>query len=107
MKSFRGPLELYLKLVWLLAESETGGGDVSGNADFPPTQAEREVYELLSARLAEARKALDALYATALPPFNEAMRSHGFAQVMPVPEPEEPEPPPRAREEEDDDDWDG
>ena len=106
-KSFRGELGLYLKLLWLQAEVGAGAADVSGNADFPPTQAEREVYELLSARLAEVRKALDALYATALPAFNEAMRSRGFAQVMPVPEPEEPEPPPRAREDEDDDDWDG
>jgi photosystem II stability/assembly factor-like uncharacterized protein len=106
-KSFRGELGLYLKLLWLQAEVGAGGADVSGNADFPPTQAEREVYELLSGRLAEVRKALDALHATALPAFNDAMRSRGFAQVMPVPEPEEPEPPPRAREDEDDDDWDG
>jgi hypothetical protein len=106
-KSFRGELGLYLKLLWLQAEVGAGAADVSGNADFPPTEAEREVYALLSGRLAEARKALDALYATALPAFNEVMRSRGFAQLMPVPEPEEPEPPPRAREEDEDDDWDG
>src|SRR5207302_9729866 len=55
-KSFRGALGVYLKLVWLQAESGTGGGDVSGNADFRPTRAEQEVYELLSRRLAEARE---------------------------------------------------
>jgi hypothetical protein len=106
-KSFRGELGLYLKLLWLQAEVGAGAADVSGNADFPPTQAEREVHDLLSGRLAEARKAMDALYATALPAFNEAMRSRGFAQVMAVPEPEEPEVPPPARDEEDDEDWDG
>ena len=62
MKSFRGPLQLYLKLVWLQAESGTGGGDVSGNADFAPTQPEREVYDLLAGRLADARKRFDELY---------------------------------------------
>jgi photosystem II stability/assembly factor-like uncharacterized protein len=107
-KSFRGELGLYLKLLWLQAEVGAGGADVSGNADFPPTQPEREVYEMLSGWLAEARKALDALYATTLPAFNEAIRSRGYAQLMPVPEPEEPEPPPRAQEEdEEDDDWNG
>ena len=50
---------------------------MSGNADFPPTRAEREVYERLSGQVAEARKAFDALYATTLPAFNEAMRARG------------------------------
>jgi photosystem II stability/assembly factor-like uncharacterized protein len=106
-KSFRGELGLYLKLLWLQAEVGAGGADVSGNADYPPTQAEREVYVLLSGRLAESRQAFDALYATALPAFNETLRSRGLAQLMRVPEPEEPEPPPRTTEEEDEDDWDG
>src|SRR5262249_57622108 len=47
-KSFRGPLELYLKLLWLQAEVGSGAADVSGNADFPPTQPELEVYDLRS-----------------------------------------------------------
>jgi photosystem II stability/assembly factor-like uncharacterized protein len=72
-KSFRGELELYLKL--------------------------------LSGQIAEARKAFDALYATALPAFNETMRARGLAQLMSVSEPEEPEPEPRAQDEDEDDDW--
>jgi photosystem II stability/assembly factor-like uncharacterized protein len=106
-KSFRGELELYLKLLWLQAEVGAGAADVSGNADFPPTRAEREVYELLSGQLAEARKAFDALYGTALASFNETMRARGLAQLMSVQEPEAPEPEPRAAEEEEDDDWGG
>ena len=106
-KSFRGELGLYLKLLWLQAEVGAGGADVSGNADFAPTQAEREVSALLSAQLAETRTAFDALYGTALPAFNEAMRARGLAQLMNVQEPEEPEPEPRARDEEEDDDWSG
>jgi hypothetical protein len=106
-KSFRGELGLYLKLLWLQAEVGAGAADVSGNADFPPTDPEREVYALLSGRVAETRKAFDAFYAAALPAFNAAMRAQGLAELMIVKEPEEPEPPPRAQEEDEDDDWDG
>ncbi|HTD52460.1 MAG TPA: sialidase, partial [Thermoanaerobaculia bacterium] len=97
LKSFRGPLELYLKLVWLLAESETGGGDVSGNADFPPTQAEREVYELLGKQLAEVRRDFDDLYGKTIPAFNETAKAKGFALMTvkepPAPRTEKPEEP--------------
>ncbi|MGZ6988474.1 MAG: hypothetical protein ACXVH0_05905, partial [Thermoanaerobaculia bacterium] len=89
LKSFRGPLELYLKLVWLLAESETGGGDVSGNADFPPTQAEREVYEVLGKQFAEVRRDFDELYGKIVPSFNETTKAKGFA-LMTVTEPRAP-----------------
>jgi photosystem II stability/assembly factor-like uncharacterized protein len=94
-KSFRGPLELYLKLLWLQAEVGSGAADVSGNADFAPTQPELEVYELLSKTLAEARRQFDELYGKTIPAFNEAVRAKGYAQLMTVVEPEEaPEPAP-------------
>ncbi len=98
-KSFRGPLELYLKLLWLQAEVGSGAADVSGNADFPPTQPQLGVYDLLSKALADARRRLDELYAKAIPAFNEAMRAKGYGQLMNVVEPEEP-PEPAAPEEE-------
>jgi hypothetical protein len=88
-KSFRGPLELYLKLLWLQAEVGSGAADVSGNADFPPTQPELEVYDLLSKTLADASKQFDDLYGKTIPSFNEAMRSKGYIQLMTVKEPEE------------------
>jgi photosystem II stability/assembly factor-like uncharacterized protein len=105
MKSFRGPLQLYLKLVWLQAESGTGGGDVSGNADFAPTQPEREVYDLLAGRLAEARKRFDELYGKTIPSFNESMRAKGYVQLMTVSEPEGVRPSKPPEDEDDDDDW--
>ncbi len=89
-KSFRGPLELYLKLLWLQAEVGPGAADVSGNADFPPTQAEREVYALLSGQLADTRKAFDELYGKTVPAFNDAMAAKGYVRIMTVNEPEEP-----------------
>src|SRR5262249_41081882 len=105
MKSFRGPLQLYLKLVWLQAESGTGGGGVSGNAGFAPTEPEREVYDLLVGRLADARKRFDDLYGKTIPSCNEAMRAKGYVQLMTVTEPEGARPPAKPPEEEEDDDW--
>jgi photosystem II stability/assembly factor-like uncharacterized protein len=105
MKSFRGPLQLYLKLVWLQAESGTGGGDVSGNADFAPTQPEREVYDLLAGRLADVRKRFVELYSKTIPAFNETARAKGFVQLMTVKEPEQARPNEKPEVEEDDDDW--
>jgi photosystem II stability/assembly factor-like uncharacterized protein len=99
-KSFRGPLELYLKLLWLQAEVGAGAADVSGAADFAPTRAEVEVYEQLAATLATVRKDFDALYETRIPAFNEAGKAKGWLQLMTVAEPDVREP---AAEVEDDD----
>lgn len=104
VKSFRGPLQLYLKLVWLQAESGSGGGDVSGNADFAPTASELEVYQLLSGQLGEVRRDFDAFYAKTVPEFNEALRTKGLGGLMTVVEPEEKRP--ETKGEDDDDDWD-
>ena len=55
-KSFRGPLELYLKLLWLQAEVGAGGADVSGAADFAPTSSEVEVHEKLAKTIANLER---------------------------------------------------
>ena len=89
LKSFRGPLKLYLSLLWLQAEVGPGAADVSGNADLAPTQPERDVYDLLGGRLSETRKNYEALYEKAIPAFNEAMRAKGYVQLMTVKEPED------------------
>jgi len=102
LKSFRGPLELYLKLIWLQAESGVSGSDVSGNADFPPTPAEREVYDLLSGQLAQSRRDFDDFYGKTVPAFNDAMKAKGYIQIMTVKEPEEIRPDEREREPDDD-----
>jgi photosystem II stability/assembly factor-like uncharacterized protein len=87
-KSFRGPLQVYLKLIWLQAEAGSGGGDVSGNADYPPTQPEREVYDLLHGQLKDAEARGDEFFQKAVPAFNDSMRGKGYAQLMDVKEPE-------------------
>jgi hypothetical protein len=102
-KSFRGALQLYLKLLWLQAEVGAGGADVSGSADFAPTRPETEVYEVLRGQLEKVRAEFDSLYRTSIPAFDDAMRERGFVQLMTVTEPDEPEPEPP--EEEEDEDW--
>ncbi len=102
MKSFRGPLKLYLKLIWLQAESGVSGSDISGNADFPPTQAELDVYDLLSRQLEQSRKEFEELYGKTIPAFNDAMRARGYIQIMTVREPGEPRPDERDKERDED-----
>ncbi len=85
-KSFRGPLGLYLKFVWLNSEAATGAADVSGNADLGPTQPERDVFEMLDRRLDETKKKFRSLYDDSVPAFNKAMEAKGLAVVSPVKE---------------------
>jgi hypothetical protein len=85
-KSFRGPLGLFLKFVWLNAEVSTGAADVSGNADLAPTQPEREVFELLDRQLDGARQRYRSLYDESVPAFNRAMAAKGMAGIGPVKE---------------------
>ena len=80
-KSFRGPLGLFLKFVWLNAEVSTGAADVSGNADLAPTQPEREVFELLDRQLDEARQRFRSLYEESVPAFNRALAAKGMAGI--------------------------
>ena len=82
LKSFRGPLQLYLKFVWLGAEVGSGGADVAGNPDFPPTQSEIEVYNLLHGHLEKAQSDFNDFYAKDLPAFNDEMAKKGLQNVM-------------------------
>ena len=80
-KSFRGPLGLYLKFVWLGAEVGTGGADVSGNSDFPPTQSEIEVFDLLNKQLEESKVQLKQLNDQGLSAFNKEMQNAGALRI--------------------------
>jgi photosystem II stability/assembly factor-like uncharacterized protein len=83
-KSFRGPLGLYLKFIWLGAEVGTGGGDVSGNSDFKPTQPELEVYALLHRQLEEVKAAISDLNAHATPAYNKVLQSSSVLRIVTV-----------------------
>jgi len=84
-KSFRGPLGLYLKFVWLGAEVGTGGGDVAGNSDFAPTDSEKQVFNLLDGQLHAVESALKAIDADAVPAYNANMQKAGISLVTPMP----------------------
>jgi len=108
LKSFRGPLRLYMQLLWLQAEAGSGGADVSGNADFPPTQPELDVYAQLREKLAAAKRDFDDLYAKTIPAFNDRMAAAGYVRLMTVTEPDKPTIEEKEEEEEDvADDWSG
>lgn len=92
-KSFRGPLKLFMKMVWLEAEVSTGRADVSGNGDAAPTRPEIEVHDLLKGQLDDARKQFRALYDESIPGFNKAMSEKGLFQLVPVKEVQDEVPP--------------
>ena len=87
LKSFRGELKLYLKLLWLQAEVVSGGGDVAGNADFPPTAAQREVYAELAKRLEGVKSRFSAFYETEVPAFDRQLEQLGLGRILRVGQP--------------------
>ncbi|HXO40145.1 MAG TPA: sialidase, partial [Thermoanaerobaculia bacterium] len=103
-KSFRGPLGIFLKLVWLNAEVSTGAADVSGNPDLAPTQPERDVFELLDRQLDDARRRFRSLYDDSVPELNRAMAAKGMAGIVPVKEVLPEFPPAKEKKSDDDED---
>ncbi len=85
LKSFRGPMGLYLKFLWLQAEVGTGGGDVSGNSDFAPTRAQLAVYEKLAGDLAAQKAKLDAVYRDDVPALEKVLDDAGLSRIIRVP----------------------
>jgi hypothetical protein len=84
VKSFRGPLGLYLKFVWLGAEVGTGGGDVAGNSDFAPTESEKQVFGLLDSQLHSVQSAVSAIEADAVPAYNATLSKAGISVLTAV-----------------------
>jgi hypothetical protein len=80
-KSFRGPIQLYLKLMWLSAEIGTGGGDISGGVDFAPTQPEIAVHDVLKQRLEQTRRDYERLKTDVLPEFNKRLFAEGLGAI--------------------------
>jgi photosystem II stability/assembly factor-like uncharacterized protein len=88
-KSFRGPLGLYLKFVWLGAEVGTGGGDVAGNSDYAPTEPEKQVFAQLDGQLHAVQSALHTIDADAVPAYNASLSKAGISLITSVPPSEE------------------
>ena len=82
LKSFRGPIGLYLKWLWLQAEVGTGGGDVFGNSDHRPTQPQLDVYVLLAGQMEQVKTELKALDESALPALDATLREKGLPRFV-------------------------
>ncbi|MFC5864873.1 WD40/YVTN/BNR-like repeat-containing protein [Acidicapsa dinghuensis] len=83
-KSFRGPLGLYLKFVWLGAEVGTGGGDVAGNSDDAPTEPEKQVFALLDGQLHSVQSTLNGIDTQAVSTYNSTMQKAGIGLITTV-----------------------
>ncbi|MGH7634145.1 MAG: hypothetical protein ACRENC_10480, partial [Gemmatimonadaceae bacterium] len=57
-KTYRAPMELYTRLLYLEGIVGSGAGDIAGNPDFPPTTQDIAVHDLLRQRLQRALQAL-------------------------------------------------
>jgi hypothetical protein len=84
-KSFRGPLGLYLKFVWLQAEVGTGEADVSGNSDWPPTEPEKQVFAELDTQLHNVDAALKHIDDAGLADYNALLAKSHVERITVVP----------------------
>ncbi|MGA7524300.1 MAG: hypothetical protein WBW84_17750 [Acidobacteriaceae bacterium] len=84
-KSFRGPLGLYLKFVWLQAEVGVGEADVSGNSDWPPTEPEKQVFAELDTQLRNVDAAVKHIDDADLPAYNALLARNNVQRITVVP----------------------
>ena len=84
-KSFRGPLGLYLKFVWLQAEVGTAEADVSGNSDWPPTEPEKQVFAELDTQLHNVDAAISHIDDADLVTYNALLAKSHVERITVVP----------------------
>jgi photosystem II stability/assembly factor-like uncharacterized protein len=74
--------KVYLNLIWLNAEVGTGGGDVAGGADFPPTDTELGLLQNIETDLTAAVAAYQNLVQKELPAFNHTLEQNNVAAIV-------------------------
>jgi hypothetical protein len=91
-KYFVEPYHAYLNLIWLNAEVGTGGGDVAGGADFPPTDAQLDTLRSIETEMTGAAAEFQKLLKDDLPAFNRVLGDNNVALVVAAAsaEPEQP-----------------
>ena len=72
-KYFQQAYRVYTNLIWLNGEVGPGAGDVSGGADFPPTDTSVNVMESIEKDLNAARADYKGLMDRDVPAFNRAI----------------------------------
>jgi photosystem II stability/assembly factor-like uncharacterized protein len=81
-KYFVEPYRAYLNLIWLNAEVGTGGGDVAGGADFPPTDTQLATLHDIEAEMSGATAEFQKLLKEDLPAFNHVLGENNVALVV-------------------------
>jgi len=81
-KYFVEPYHAYLDLIWLNAEVGTGGGDVAGGADFPPTDTQLDTLRLIETEMTGATAEFQKLLKDELPAFNRVHGDNNVALVV-------------------------
>ena len=72
-KYFQQAYRVYMNLIWLNGEVGPGAGDVSGGADFPPTDTSVNVMESIEKDLNGAKADYKSLMDRDVPAFNRAI----------------------------------
>jgi photosystem II stability/assembly factor-like uncharacterized protein len=72
-KYFQQAYRVYMNLIWLNGEAGPGAGDVSGGADFPPTDTSVSVLETIEKDLNAAKSDYKTLMERDVPAFNRAI----------------------------------
>jgi photosystem II stability/assembly factor-like uncharacterized protein len=72
-KYFQQAYRVYMNLIWLNGEVGPGAGDVSGGADFPPTDTSVNVMESIEKDLNAAKADYKSLMDRDVPAFNRAL----------------------------------
>jgi photosystem II stability/assembly factor-like uncharacterized protein len=72
-KYFQQAYRVYMNLIWLNGEVGPGAGDVSGGADFPPTDTSVNVMESIEKDLSAAKTDYKSLMDRDVPAFNRAI----------------------------------
>ncbi len=82
LKTFRAPMKLYLKYLWLYGAMGDGVGDTVGDPDFAPTDQEVQVYDLLHQRLESTLTQYRQVLTKDVPAFNDELKAKGFYNVI-------------------------
>lgn len=81
-KYFVEPYQVYLNLIWLNAAVGTGGGDVAGGADFPPTDNQMELLKTFETDMAGVDADYQNFMKVDLPAFNKSVSEEGSVPLV-------------------------
>ena len=85
-KYFVAAYKIYFNLIWLNGEVGTGAGDVSGGADYGPTDTARGLLDMIEQELAVVKADYIKLMETEVPAFNRSLAADGVTPLGPSPD---------------------